>query len=55
MPTETQILDLVRSNPGLRGSEIATRLEADTPQVSAVLWKLRDQASSSRIGAIDGL
>lgn len=43
MPTETQILDLVRSNPGLRGSEIATRLEADTPQVSAVLWKLRDQ------------
>lgn len=43
MPTESDILSLVRSQPGLKGREIAARLKADKAAVNSILWKLQNQ------------
>lgn len=44
MPSESDILNLVRSQPGLKGREIASRLNADKAEVNSMLWKLQNRA-----------
>lgn len=43
MPTQIEVLNLVRSAPGLRGRELAARLGAPIPAVNSILWSLRVQ------------
>ena len=43
MPSETDILNVVRSQPGLKGREIAGRLKADKSEVNSILWKLQNR------------
>lgn len=43
MPTENEILNLLRSQAGLRGREIAARLNADKAEVNSMLWKLQNR------------
>ena len=40
MSSEADILNVVRSQPGLKGREIAARLDADKAEVNSMLWKL---------------
>jgi hypothetical protein len=42
MLSESDILNVLRSQPGVRGSEIASRLKAEKPEVNSILWKIRD-------------
>ena len=43
MLSESDILNVLRSQPGGRGSEIASRLKAEKPEVNSILWKLRNR------------
>jgi hypothetical protein len=43
MLSESDILNVLRSQPGVRGSEIASRLKAEKPEVNSILWKLRNR------------
>ena len=43
MPSESEILNMVRSEPGLKGREIAGRLKADKSEVNSMLWKLQNR------------
>jgi DNA-binding IclR family transcriptional regulator len=43
MPSESDILNVVRSQPGLKGREIAGRLNADKAEVNSMLWKLQNR------------
>ena len=43
MPSESDILNVVRSQPGLKGREIAARLNADKAEVNSMLWKLQNR------------
>ena len=43
MPSESEILNVVRSQPGLKGREIASRLNADKSEVNSMLWKLQNR------------
>jgi hypothetical protein len=45
MPSENDILNLVRGQPGLKGREIAARLNADKAEVNSMsmLWKLQNR------------
>jgi len=43
MPSESDILNLVRSQPGLKGREIASQLKADKAEVSSMLRKLQNR------------
>jgi len=43
MPSESDILNVVRGQPGLKGREIAARLNADKAEVSSMLWKLQNR------------
>ena len=44
MPSESDILNWLRSRPGLKGREIASRLNADKAEVNSMLWKLKNRA-----------
>lgn len=43
MPSEGDILNALKSQPGLKGREIASQLKADKSEVYSILWKLRNQ------------
>jgi very-short-patch-repair endonuclease len=43
MPSEAEILNLVKSQPGLKGREIAFRLKAEKSDVNSILWKLQNR------------
>lgn len=43
MPSEAEILNLLKSQPGLKGREIAVRLKAEKSEVNSVLWKLQNR------------
>ena len=43
MPSEIDILNLVRSQPGLKGREIAARLNAYKAEVNSMLWNLQNE------------
>jgi DNA-binding IclR family transcriptional regulator len=43
MPSESDILNCLRSQPGLKGGEIAARLNADKAEVNSMLWKLQNR------------
>jgi hypothetical protein len=43
MVSESDILNVVRSQPGLKGREIAVRLNADKAEVNSMLWKLQNR------------
>ena len=43
MLSESDILNVLRSQPGVRGSEIASRLKDEKPEVNSILWKLRNR------------
>jgi very-short-patch-repair endonuclease len=43
MATESDILDVLRCQPGLRGREIAGQLKADKTEVNSMLWKLQNR------------
>ncbi|MGD0260724.1 MAG: AAA domain-containing protein [Verrucomicrobiota bacterium] len=43
MPSETDILSALRSQPGLKGREIASQLKADKTEVNSMLWKLQNR------------
>jgi very-short-patch-repair endonuclease len=40
---ENDILNLVRSQPGLKGREIAARLNIDKVEVNSILWKIQNR------------
>jgi very-short-patch-repair endonuclease len=41
MATESEILGLLTSHPGLKGREIASRLNGDKAEVNSILWRLQ--------------
>lgn len=43
MLTESDILNVLRSQAGLKGREIAARLNADKAEVNSILWKLQNR------------
>lgn len=43
MPSEAEILNLVKNQPGLKGREIAVRLQAEKSEVNSMLWKLQNR------------
>ncbi len=43
MPSESDILNVLRSQPGLKGREIASRLNAEKAEVNSMLWKLQNR------------
>ena len=43
MPSETDILSLLKSAPGLKGREVASRLNADKTEVNSALWQLKNR------------
>lgn len=43
MITDNDILDLLRTQPGLKGREVASRLNADKTEVNSALWKLKNR------------
>jgi hypothetical protein len=43
MPSESDILKLVESQPGLNGREIAARLHSDKSAINSILWKLKNR------------
>jgi DNA-binding IclR family transcriptional regulator len=43
MPSESDILDCLRSQPGLKRREIASRQNADKAEVNSMLWKLKNR------------
>jgi hypothetical protein len=43
MLSETEILNLLKSQPGARGREIAVRLKAEKSEVNSMLWKLQNR------------
>ena len=43
MATESDILDVLRGRPGLKGREIAGQLKADKTEVNSMLWKLQNR------------
>jgi very-short-patch-repair endonuclease len=43
MPTESDILNLVKKQPALKAREIAARLNAEKSEVNSLLWKLQNR------------
>ena len=43
MPCDIDILNYLRGQSGLKGREIANRLNADKSQINKTLWRLRTQ------------
>ncbi len=43
MPSESDILNLVKSQPSFKGLEIAARLKADEAEINSMLWKLQNR------------
>lgn len=43
MPTERDILSVLRSAAGLKGREVANQLNADKSEVNAILWRLQNR------------
>lgn len=43
MPSESDILNVVKSQPGFKGCEIAALLNADKAKVNSMLWKLQNR------------
>jgi very-short-patch-repair endonuclease len=43
MQSEAEILKIVKSQPGLKGREIAARLQAEKSEANSVLWKLQNR------------
>lgn len=43
MPSESDILNVLKSQPGLKGREVASRLNADKADVNSMLWKLQNR------------
>ena len=43
MPSESDILNLLRGQPGLKGREIAAQLNADKAKVNSMLWRLQNR------------
>ncbi len=43
MPSESDILNVLKGQPGLKGREVANRLNADKTEVNSMLWKLQNR------------
>ncbi len=43
MPTESDILNCLKSQPGLKGRAIASQLKADKAELNSILWKLQNR------------
>jgi hypothetical protein len=47
MISDNDILSMLRSQPGLKGREIAQRLSADKSEVNSALWSAQTSRSAS--------
>jgi very-short-patch-repair endonuclease len=51
MIADNDILSLLRAQPGLKGREIASRLNADKTEVNSALWKLKNRGETRQDNA----